>query len=68
DVATVSPFWVHHVLRERMSFFGRIWSDDLCMKGVGEDVPAAAAAALKVGCDVLLVCQPEGVRALYDRL
>jgi len=68
DVATVSPFWVRHVLRERMGFFGRIWSDDLCMKGVGEDVPSAAAAALKAGCDVLLVCQPEGVRAVYEQL
>jgi len=66
DVATLSPFWVHHVLRERINFFGRIWSDDLCMKGVGEDVPSAAAAALKAGCDTLLVCQPEGVRAVYE--
>jgi len=65
DVATVSPFWVRHVLRERMSFFGRIWSDDLCMKGVGDDVPAAAEAALKAGCDTLLICQPEGVAAMY---
>ncbi|PJA32466.1 MAG: beta-N-acetylhexosaminidase, partial [Zetaproteobacteria bacterium CG_4_9_14_3_um_filter_53_7] len=23
EVATLSPFWVHHVLRERMHFFGR---------------------------------------------
>jgi len=68
DVATVSPFWVGHVLRERINFFGRIWSDDLCMKGVGEDVPAAAAAALKAGCDTLLICQPEGVRQVYERL
>jgi len=68
DVATVSPFWVHHVLRERINFVGRIWSDDLCMKGVGDDVPAAAQAALKAGCDTLLVCQPEGVLAVYERL
>jgi len=67
DVATVSPFWVRHVLRERVNFFGRIWSDDLCMKGVGDDVPAAAAA-LKAGCDTLLVCQPEGVAAVYTHL
>lgn len=65
DVATISPFWTRHVLRERMGFFGSVWSDDLCMKGVGEDVPGAAAAALKAGCDVLLVCLPEGVRQMY---
>jgi len=68
DVATVSPFWVRHVLRERINFFGRIWSDDLCMKGVGDNVPEAAKAALKAGCDTLLVCQPEGVVAVYERL
>jgi len=68
DVATVSSFWVRHVLHERMGFFGRVWSDDLCMKGVGEDVPSAAVAALKAGCDTLLVCQPEGVRAVYEQL
>jgi len=68
DVATVSPFWVRHVLRERINFFGRIWSDDLCMKGVGDNVPAAAEAALKAGCDTLLICQPEGVAAMHERL
>jgi len=68
EVATISPFWVHHVLRERMHFFGRIWSDDLCMKGVGEDVVHAAHAALKAGCDALLVCEPEGVSQVYNSL
>lgn len=67
-VATTSPFWVLHCIRERMGFFGRIWSDDLCMKGVGDDVPAAAKAALAAGCDTLLVCQPEGVAAIYATL
>ncbi|GAV19965.1 beta-N-acetylhexosaminidase [Mariprofundus micogutta] len=68
EVATLSPFWVHHVLRERMHFFGRIWSDDLCMKGVGDDVVHAAKAALNVGCDALLVCEPEGVADVYHSL
>lgn len=65
DVGTLSPFWIHHVLRERIGFFGQIWSDDLCMKGVGDDVVQAADAALKVGCDVLLVCEPDGVAEVY---
>jgi len=68
DVATVSPFWVQQVLRKNMSFTGRIWSDDLCMKGVGDDVWQAAQAALKAGCDALLVCEPEGVRAVFENL
>ena len=68
DVATISPFWVQQVLREDMGFSGRIWSDDLCMKGVGENVWQAAGAALEAGCDTLLVCEPEGVKAVYDHL
>lgn len=67
-VATLSPFWLEQVLRERMHFSGRIWSDDLCMKGVGDNVPQAATEALAAGCDTLLVCQPEGVRELYTNL
>jgi len=68
DVATLSPFWIHHVLRERIGYFGQVWSDDLCMRGVGEDVVQAAAAALEVGCDILLVCEPEGVAEVYQSL
>jgi len=68
DVGTLSPFWVRHVLRERIGFFGQIWSDDLCMKGVGDNVVGAAEAALKAGCDILLVCEPEGVAEVYASL
>jgi beta-N-acetylhexosaminidase len=68
DVATISPFWMQQVLRENLGFTGRIWSDDLCMKGVGENVWQAAQAALRVGCDALLVCEPEGVRLVYENL
>jgi beta-N-acetylhexosaminidase len=68
EVATLSPFWLREVLRQRFGFMGRIWSDDLCMKGVGNDVQAAAGVALAAGCDVLLVCHPEGVQAVYRRL
>jgi len=65
-VATLSPFWLQRILREKMGFGGHIWSDDLCMKGVGDDVLSAADMALAAGCDVLLLCQPEGVAALYE--
>ena len=68
DVATVSPFWIQQVLREEMGFSGNIWSDDLCMKGVGDNVWQAADAALTAGCDALLVCEPQGVQAVYDHL
>jgi beta-N-acetylhexosaminidase len=65
-VATLSHYWIHDVLREQMGFAGTIWSDDLCMKGVGDNVYEAAEAALKAGCDLLLVCEPKGVSQLYQ--
>jgi len=67
-IATLSPFWLKDVLRGRFGFKGTIWSDDLSMKGAGDDVSAAARAAIAAGCDVLPVCQPEGVRAMYQDL
>jgi len=65
-IATLSPFWLGEVLRKRFGFQGRIWSDDLSMKGVGDDAPAAANAALAAGCNVLPVCQPQDVRRVYQ--
>ncbi|MDX8395192.1 MAG: beta-N-acetylhexosaminidase [Mariprofundaceae bacterium] len=65
-IATLSPYWLQDVLRHRFEFEGLIWSDDLCMKGAGEDVPSAVKQAHDAGCDVLLVCEPEGVRACYQ--
>jgi len=64
QVATLSPFWLKHVLRQQFGFTGRIWSDDLCMKGVGDEIQDAARKAHDAGCDVLLACEPQGVEKL----
>ncbi|MDT8375277.1 MAG: beta-N-acetylhexosaminidase [Mariprofundaceae bacterium] len=64
-VATLSDHWLRELLREQMGFTGTIWSDDLCMRGVGDNVHDAAESALRAGCDLLLVCEPEGVEQLY---
>lgn len=67
-VATLSPFWLREILRERFGFAGRIWSDDLCMKGVGGSVTDAAKQALDAGCDTLLVCETDGVSEIYGEV
>ncbi|PCI44959.1 MAG: beta-N-acetylhexosaminidase [Proteobacteria bacterium] len=65
QVATFSRFWLQDILRQRFAFDKNIWSDDLCMQGAGGSINEAVAAAKDAGCDVLLVCEPEGVEALY---
>jgi len=65
QVATLSSFWLKDVLRQQFDFNGTIWSDDLCMQGVGKHVRDAADKALNAGCDVLLVCEPQGVLDIY---
>jgi len=65
QVATFSRFWLQDILRQRFAFDKSIWSDDLCMQGAGGSINEAVAAAKDAGCDVLLVCEPEGVEALY---
>jgi len=68
QAATFSPFWLQRILRERFAFCGKIWSDDLCMRGAGGDVCKAVHAARAAGCDVLPVCEPDAVRQLYASL
>jgi len=68
QVATLSSFWLNDMLRRRFGFSGRIWSDDLCMKGVGSSVAEAARQALSAGCDTLLVCEPPGVTEVYSAM
>lgn len=56
--ATLSPAVVQRLLREELGFEGVILSDDLEMKAVAAHyaVPAAAVAAIRAGCDAVLVC------------
>jgi len=66
QVATFSRFWLQDILRQRFAFEQKIWSDDLCMQGAGGCIKEAVQAAKSAGCDVLLVCEPEGVETLYS--
>lgn len=63
--ASFSREWVQGVLRQRLGFEGVVFSDDLGMKAayVIGDYPERARAALRAGCDMVLLCNEFEVMA-----
>jgi beta-N-acetylhexosaminidase len=65
--ASLSPKWLHDVLRGVLGYGGLIVSDDLEMGGVPMPIEKAAIETIRAGCDMFLVCRSEAkVRACYE--
>jgi beta-N-acetylhexosaminidase len=60
--ATLSEAAITGLLRGKLGFRGVVVSDDLDMKAI-TDPAAAAVAAVRAGCDVLLLCKDEAHQA-----
>ncbi|MDE0308880.1 MAG: beta-N-acetylhexosaminidase [Acidiferrobacterales bacterium] len=60
-IPTYSSFWLDHMLREVLAFYGPIFSDDLSMSAAEEagDIDTRLYASLTSGCDIALICQSE---------
>jgi len=54
--ATLSPFIIEQIIRQRIGFDGLLMTDDLDMAALSGTIPQRAAASLAAGCDVVLNC------------
>jgi beta-N-acetylhexosaminidase len=54
--ATLSPFIVERIIRERIGFDGLLITDDLDMQALSGTLAERAAGSLAAGCDVVLNC------------
>ncbi|HEX4421481.1 MAG TPA: beta-N-acetylhexosaminidase [Kofleriaceae bacterium] len=64
--ATLSHLVITGLLRDRLGYRGIVISDDLDMRAIVDHigVDAAAVAAIRAGCDVLLLCRDPGHQEL----
>ncbi|MGE0869368.1 MAG: beta-N-acetylhexosaminidase [Kofleriaceae bacterium] len=67
--ATLSERVVTGLLRDKLGYRGVIASDDLDMKAISSHIGAdvAAVAAIRAGCDVLLLCRDENHQMLAEQ-
>ena len=65
--ATLSEVVITGLLRKRLNYDGVIVSDDLDMKAIASiGADQAAVAAIRAGCDVLLLCKDEANQAAAE--
>jgi beta-N-acetylhexosaminidase len=69
--ASISPFWIDRVLRQKIGYRGLIVSDDMEMGGILHHRPMeeAAVAAIAAGCHLIEICKdPALVLTAYEAL
>ena len=54
--ATLSPYVIEHIIRQRIGFDGLLLTDDIDMEALSGTVPERAELAIAAGCDLVLNC------------
>jgi len=54
--ATLSPFVIEKIIREKIGFTGLLLTDDIDMQALSGTVPERSARAIAAGCDLVLNC------------
>ncbi len=54
--ATLSPYVVQAIIRDRIGFDGLLLTDDIDMAALSGTIPQRSARAIAAGCDVVLNC------------
>jgi beta-N-acetylhexosaminidase len=70
-VASVSPRWIHDILRGDLAFKGVVFTDDMSMAGaaVAGDIVERSRRALDAGSDMVLICNSRpSVVTVLDKL
>lgn len=71
NIATFSKKWLNEILKQKYSYEGFIFSDDLTMKSAAETgpMPHRIHQAIDAGCDFILWCHPdESVHSIIEEL
>lgn len=71
QLVSFSSIWLREILRDRIGFKGRVFSDDLTMEGAAGvgSYRERARLALEAGCDMLVLCNNrEGAVEVADWL
>jgi beta-N-acetylhexosaminidase len=69
--ATISPFWITTVLKQRLNYRGLIFSDDMEMGGILNQMPIeeAVPAAVRAGIHLIEICRsPELLLRAFESL
>lgn len=67
-IPSFSKKWIKNILKERIGYKGIIFSDDLSMKGAGnESCVTKSIKSLDAGCDMVIICNDrDGVKDVLN--